>query len=61
MSLRQQVLLAYRKIFRLAKNWQAINSEETLKEKTYIKSEARNQFKANIRVFFLKKFIITIF
>ncbi|KAI1723969.1 complex 1 protein (LYR family) domain-containing protein [Ditylenchus destructor] len=44
---RQRVLSTYRRILRLGKNWTAQNPEDTLKEREYIKEEARKQFKAH--------------
>ncbi|XP_025909912.1 LYR motif-containing protein 1 isoform X2 [Nothoprocta perdicaria] len=46
---RQEVLGLYRKIFRIAKNWQSASGqiEETIKEKQYIRSEARTLFRKN--------------
>eukprot|EP00075_Anas_platyrhynchos_P001745 XP_005018570.2 LYR motif-containing protein 1 [Anas platyrhynchos] len=46
---RQEVLGLYRKIFRIAKKWQSASGqvEETLKEKEYIKKEAKTLFRKN--------------
>lgn len=46
---RQEVLGLYRKIFRIAKKWQSASGqvEETLKEKDYIKKEAKTLFRKN--------------
>ncbi|XP_048187868.1 LYR motif-containing protein 1 isoform X3 [Perognathus longimembris pacificus] len=46
---RQEVLGLYRKIFRLARKWQAASGqmEDTIKEKQYILSEARTLFQKN--------------
>ncbi|KAI1719715.1 complex 1 protein (LYR family) domain-containing protein [Ditylenchus destructor] len=44
---RQRVLSTYRRILRLGNNWTAQNPEDTLKEREYIKEEARKQFKAH--------------
>ncbi|KAM6155336.1 LYR motif-containing protein 1 [Rhynchocyon petersi] len=49
---RQEVLGLYRKIFRLAKRWQAASGqmEDTLKEKQYIVNEARTLFQKNKKI-----------
>lgn len=49
---RQEVLGLYRKIFRIAKKWQSASGqiEETIKEKEYIKNEAKTLFKKNKNV-----------
>ncbi|XP_026714435.1 LYR motif-containing protein 1 isoform X2 [Athene cunicularia] len=46
---RQEVLSLYRKIFQIAKKWQSASGqiEETIKEKEYIKNEARTLFRKN--------------
>ena len=44
---RQQVLQLYRDILRLAKTWEAKVPSETVKEKDFIRSEARTMFRAN--------------
>jgi len=41
MSLKREVLSFYKQILKLSKNWTAINSENTLKEKQYIINEAK--------------------
>ncbi|XP_042336523.1 LYR motif-containing protein 1 [Sceloporus undulatus] len=45
----QEVLGLYRKIFRIAKKWQAASGqmEETMKEKEYIINEAKTLFQKN--------------
>ncbi|XP_032559425.1 LYR motif-containing protein 1 isoform X1 [Chiroxiphia lanceolata] len=49
---RQKVLGLYRKIFQIAKKWQSASgqTEETVKEKEYIKNEARTLFQKNKHV-----------
>ncbi|NXQ82784.1 LYRM1 protein, partial [Nyctibius grandis] len=49
---RQEVLGLYRKIFRIAKKWQSASGqiEETIKEKEYIKNEAKTLFRKNKNV-----------
>lgn len=49
---RQEVLGLYRKIFRIAKKWQSASGqvEESIKEKEYIKNEARTLFRKNKNV-----------
>lgn len=49
---RQEVLGLYRKIFRIAKKWQSASGqiEETIKEKEYIKNEAKMLFRKNKNV-----------
>ncbi|XP_005224781.2 LYR motif-containing protein 1 [Bos indicus] len=49
MATRQEVLGLYRRIFRLAKKWQAASGqmEDTIKEKQYILNEARTLFQKN--------------
>ncbi|XP_062444793.1 LYR motif-containing protein 1 isoform X1 [Rhea pennata] len=49
---RREVLDLYRKIFRIAKKWQSASgqTEETIKEKQYIISEARTLFRKNKNV-----------
>nr|XP_045731063.1 LYR motif-containing protein 1 isoform X3 [Mirounga angustirostris] len=46
---RQEVLGLYRRIFRLARKWQAASGqmEDTIKEKQYILNEARTLFQKN--------------
>ncbi|XP_032957294.1 LYR motif-containing protein 1 isoform X1 [Rhinolophus ferrumequinum] len=46
---RQEVLGLYRRIFRLARKWQASSGqmEDTIKEKEYILNEARTLFQKN--------------
>lgn len=46
---RQEVLGLYRRIFRLARKWQAASGqmEDTIKEKQYILNEARMLFRKN--------------
>ncbi|KAM6320282.1 LYR motif-containing protein 1 isoform 3-T5 [Podargus strigoides] len=46
---RQEVLGLYRKIFQIAKKWQSASGqiEETIKEKEYIKNEAKTLFRKN--------------
>ncbi|XP_049760878.1 LYR motif-containing protein 1 isoform X3 [Elephas maximus indicus] len=46
---RQEVLGLYRRIFRLARKWQAASGqmEDTIKEKQYILKEARTLFQKN--------------
>uniref|UniRef100_K9IFZ7 Putative lyr motif-containing protein n=1 Tax=Desmodus rotundus TaxID=9430 RepID=K9IFZ7_DESRO len=46
---RQEVLGLYRRIFRLARKWQAASGqmEDTIKEKQYILNEARMLFQKN--------------
>ncbi|XP_010959340.1 LYR motif-containing protein 1 isoform X1 [Camelus dromedarius] len=49
---RQEVLGLYRRIFRLARKWQAASGqmEDTIKEKQYILNEARTLFQKNKNV-----------
>lgn len=49
---RQEVLGLYRRIFRLARTWQAASGqvEDTIKEKQYIVNEARTLFRKNKNV-----------
>ncbi|KAM9725083.1 LYR motif-containing protein 1 isoform 1-T1 [Dama dama] len=49
MATRQEVLGLYRRIFRLARKWQAASGqmEDTIKEKQYILNEARTLFQKN--------------
>ncbi|XP_055483496.1 LYR motif-containing protein 1 isoform X1 [Psammomys obesus] len=49
MTTRQEVLILYRSIFRLARKWEAASGqmEDTIKEKQYIKNEARTLFRKN--------------
>ncbi|NXP24627.1 LYRM1 protein, partial [Scytalopus superciliaris] len=49
---RQKVLGLYRKIFQIAKKWQSASgqAEETIKEKEYIKNEAKTLFRKNKNV-----------
>lgn len=49
---RQEVLGLYRRIFRLARKWQAASGqmEDTIKEKQYILNEARMLFQKNKNV-----------
>ncbi|XP_073071574.1 LYR motif-containing protein 1 isoform X1 [Manis javanica] len=49
---RQEVLGLYRRIFRLARKWQAASGqmEDTIKEKQYILNEARTLFEKNKNV-----------
>uniref|UniRef100_A0A8B9M4S6 LYR motif containing 1 n=1 Tax=Accipiter nisus TaxID=211598 RepID=A0A8B9M4S6_9AVES len=49
---RQEVLGLYRKIFKIAKKWQSASGqiEETIKEKEYIKNEAKTLFRKNKNV-----------
>uniref|UniRef100_A0A9L0JWH5 LYR motif containing 1 n=1 Tax=Equus asinus TaxID=9793 RepID=A0A9L0JWH5_EQUAS len=49
---RQEVLGLYRRIFRLARKWQAASRqmEDTIKEKQYIVNEARMLFQKNKNV-----------
>ncbi|CAO2583038.1 LYR motif-containing protein 1 [Lemmus lemmus] len=49
MATRQEVLGLYRRIFRLARKWQAASgqTEDTVKEKQYILNEARTLFQKN--------------
>lgn len=49
---RQEVLGLYRRIFRLARKWQASSGqmEDTIKEKEYILNEARTLFQKNKNV-----------
>lgn len=49
---RQEVLGLYRRIFRLARKWQAASGqmEDTIKEKQYIVNEARMLFQKNKNV-----------
>lgn len=42
---RLDVLVLYKQILRLSKNWVAINSTDTEKERAYIREEARNLFR----------------
>lgn len=51
---RERVLSLYRRIFRLAKSWKAVNPSETEGEKAYIRQEARARFRVNIEVLFKK-------
>nr|KAF6355397.1 LYR motif containing 1 [Myotis myotis] len=46
---RQEVLGLYRRIFRLARQWQAASGrvEDTAREKQYIRHEARTLFRKN--------------
>ena len=52
MATRQEVLGLYRRIFRLARKWQAASGqmEDTIKEKQYILNEARMLFQKNKNV-----------
>lgn len=52
MATRQEVLGLYRRIFRLARKWQAASGqmEDTIKEKQYILNEARTLFQKNKNV-----------
>ncbi|KAM9372689.1 LYR motif-containing protein 1 isoform 2-T2 [Phaethornis superciliosus] len=49
---RQEVLGLYRKIFRIAKKWESVSGqiEETIKEREYIKNEAKTLFRKNKNV-----------
>ncbi|NXI39007.1 LYRM1 protein, partial [Galbula dea] len=49
---RQEVLGLYRKIFRLARNWQSASGqrEETTQEREYIRREAKALFRKNKNV-----------
>ncbi|CAN2391635.1 Belongs to the complex I LYR family [Pristimantis euphronides] len=49
---RSQVLVLYRKIFRIARKWTSSSGleEETVKERQYIVEEARKLFHKNKRV-----------
>ncbi|XP_059835305.1 LYR motif containing protein 1 isoform X2 [Hemitrygon akajei] len=46
---RSEVLSLYRRIFRIARTWQALSglSDDTLKEKQYIITEAKTLFRKN--------------
>ncbi|KAK2164260.1 hypothetical protein LSH36_67g06031 [Paralvinella palmiformis] len=44
---RVKVLSLYRRILRLSYTWKATNCEDTQKERTYIRQEARRLFKNN--------------
>ncbi|KAL2299011.1 hypothetical protein Nmel_014624 [Mimus melanotis] len=46
---RQEVLGLYRKVLQIAKNWQSASGqiEETMREKEYIRNEARTLFRKN--------------
>ena len=46
-ALRKDVLRAYRKIFAVAKNWEASEISETKAEREHIKDEARRLFRMN--------------
>ncbi|NWW67985.1 LYRM1 protein, partial [Ifrita kowaldi] len=49
---RQEVLGLYRKVLQIAKNWQSASGqiEETMREKEYIRNEARTLFRKNKNV-----------
>ncbi|XP_058430251.1 LYR motif-containing protein 1 isoform X2 [Marmota monax] len=49
MATRQEVLGLYRRVFRLARKWQAASGqmEDTIREKQYILNEARTLFQKN--------------
>jgi hypothetical protein len=47
MSHKNQVLQLYRKIFRLARVWEALEPSQTISERSYIKEEARKLFRRN--------------
>jgi hypothetical protein len=50
MSLRREVIGLYRQVFRVARNWQALNPNNTAAEKEYIQNEARSLFRQNKQV-----------
>lgn len=50
MSLRREVISLYRQVFRVARNWQALNPNNTATEREYIKNEARSLFRQNKQV-----------
>ena len=47
---RREVLNLYKRIIKIAKNWKAIQPENTQTEREYIISEARAKFRANKNV-----------
>jgi len=49
-GLRSQVLRLYSRIFRLARDWQATDPNETRVEQDYIKEEARELFRKNMNL-----------
>jgi len=50
MALRSDVLKLYTRIMRLARKWEATNPAETLVEREYIASEAKDLFRKNASV-----------
>ena len=44
---RREVLSLYRRIFRLARQWQATTAADTEVERQYIRDEARKLFRGN--------------
>jgi hypothetical protein len=52
MSHKNQVLQLYRKIFRLARVWEALEPSQTISERSYIKEEARKLFRRNQNVIY---------
>uniref|UniRef100_A0A914E6L5 Complex 1 LYR protein domain-containing protein n=1 Tax=Acrobeloides nanus TaxID=290746 RepID=A0A914E6L5_9BILA len=45
--LRREVLSLYRRILKIARNWKAVNPENTPAEQLYIKNEVRAQIREN--------------
>ena len=46
-STRKEVLKVYRRALKLAKSWEAADAGKTLKERDFIKEEARTLFRKN--------------
>lgn len=61
---RQEVLGLYRRVLRIARTWQSASgqAEETMREKEYIRNEARTLFRKNrnVSVLMVLNFQITL-
>ena len=55
---RSDVLSLYRRIFRLARQWQATTAADTEAERQYIRDEARKLFHKNKKVSFFSLLIV---